>query len=135
LACGHGLKSGSCCYFCLLPRRVCERLKDLENKDSKDLCVYPSLVRAFFVILELRLEIGPVEPFLTALGIDIHHLQARPGDTVGIVDYLRRPTRLFGTDAIEVCQVFNELSVVKIVQTREMIEDEDRRKRYRESMS
>ncbi|OQV11373.1 hypothetical protein CLAIMM_15215 [Cladophialophora immunda] len=133
LSAGQGLVRGSCCYQCLLPSRVCARLKDLEEKEATDGCVYPLTVKTFIAIIELRLEIGHVRVFLDALGVDLSGLRTGSLDFAGILDYFRRPTRLLGTDAIQVCRVLNDLSVVKIVQAREKIEGENDRKRYRVS--
>ena len=133
LAQNTGLAPGSCCFYCLLPKRVCLHLKELENKESGDECVYRELIRALIITIEIRLEIGSPGLFLSALGIDNIELRPRLGDTAGVLDYCRKPIQLYGTDAIQVCRVLNELSIGKIVQLRENLEDEGQRKRYRQS--
>ena len=128
---GPGLARGSCCYRCLLPSRVCHRLKDLENKESHEECVYPWLVKAFIVICELRLEIKRDPSLLTALRIEEVELRSRSKDSTGILDYCRRPIKLFDTDAIEACRILNDLSIDKILRVREDREELNRNKRYR----
>ena len=127
LSYGTGLTPMSCCYTCLLPLRVCRHLKDLEETTE---CVYPKLVRVLLVICEHYLEESKDTLFLNALGIGNFELRPRRGDSTGILDYSRRSTKLFGTDAIEACRILNDLSVVKIVGIREDQERQNRRKRY-----
>jgi hypothetical protein len=127
LASRRGLQRGSCCYSCLLPSRVCANLKNIANKEVTDHCIYPWIVKAFIVILEIRLELFEAKAYISELRIDNQEVQR------GIVEYMRTPIQLFGTDAIQACRVLNDLNVSQIVRLRENSEDLTRRKRYRES--
>jgi superfamily II DNA helicase RecQ len=134
LAKGYGLTKGSCCYKCLLPSRVCSRLKDIENKEAIAECIYPQVVRQFIVISSVYLEREDDGQFLRHLGIESSDLRRTPSDPTGLEEYFRRPIQLFGTDAIMACRVLNELPVTKIIQAWEEKREESRLKRLRLSV-
>ena len=51
-----------------------------------------------------------------------------------ILDYYRRPIKLFDTDAIEAYRILNDLSIDEILRVREDRENGNRNKRYRLSI-
>jgi superfamily II DNA helicase RecQ len=129
------LARGSCCYTCLLPARVCSRLKTAADRQSDDDCVYPDIIKWLIVTLEAQIEKHGPWPILNEMNIDYHELQPSREDPTGILAYCRRPIILFTTDAIEANRILNEINIVKIVKTRELIslEREEQKKRRRES--
>ncbi|KAK6362436.1 hypothetical protein LTS17_012863 [Exophiala oligosperma] len=126
---GRGLVRGSCCFTCLLPSWVCERLKDFEGL-AENVCLYPRIIKAFIVIYEYILQQG-VYPFaLKELGLGNIDIQGLRESTLQFWDLSRRPTTLFGTESIEACRYFNALRAINIVQHREKNEEMGT-KRYR----
>lgn len=112
----------SCCFYCLLPMRICARLKSGQDLDKNDRCVLPDILLSWIILLVELLDHRSNQSVLSSIF---------PSPLVGPVPFqdrlyqLTRAVSLYETDTIEAVRLFDKIEVDDIATLREEIDSDE----------